>query len=51
MLSHIPHVLIYAGFCALPLLILLWPRDLDRPRTDDPPDSDDEEGEIAPVTA
>jgi hypothetical protein len=50
MLAHFPHVLIYVGLCALPLLILVWPRDLDHPRSDDPPDTD-EEPEIAPVTA
>ena len=52
-LSHIPHVLVYAGLCSLPLLIWLpiWPRDLDHPRSDDPPDAGDEEGELTPLAA
>jgi len=54
MLAHLPHALIYAGLCSLPLLIwvplVLWADDHPR-RRDDPPDSDDGEGELVAAAA
>jgi hypothetical protein len=45
MLAHIPHALIYAGFVLLTPVILglaLYFFADDHPRSDEPPDSDDE---------
>jgi hypothetical protein len=52
-MSHVPHALIYAGLCSLPLLIWLplWLWAEDEPRNDDQPDADDEEPELVPLTA
>jgi hypothetical protein len=52
-LSHVPHVLVYAGLCSLPLLIWL-PLALfadDSPRNSDEPPDTGEEPELLPLAA
>lgn len=53
MLAHVPHVLVYAGLCALPLLIWL-PLCLfadDHPRSDEPPDTDGEDPSLVALVS
>ena len=55
-MSHIPHALIYAGLCSLPLLIWLplWLWCDDVPRNDEEPadDTEDErEPDLEPLAA